>query len=89
MKVNYKEYRRAYRELETKVKNLTSRKMIQIEEMNETDGIIDRVIHVVLSWSGCGGCTLEEAQTFAMAMMEATILIKNFVYEGYEIEYED
>lgn len=89
MKVNYKEYRRAYRELEAKVKNLTSRKMIQIEEMNETDGIIDRVIHVGLNWSGCGGCTSEEAQTFAMAMMEATILLKNFVYEGYEIEYED
>lgn len=88
-KVNYKEFYRAFHQIENQVYEASSKLNAgSVKVYDEIGSYDDFTVRLSINWSCCGAQNVEDAKAFADVLNMAVELVSNFVYNGYEVIYD-
>lgn len=87
-KVYYKEFNRAFREIQEKVAEMSNHLPCGNIALYDDTGIYgDFTANIKINWSCCGAQSVENTMAFAYVLNKAIELVNNFKYKGYEKSY--
>ena len=88
-KVYYKEFNKAFREIQDKVAEMSKHLPCgHIELYDDTGAYGDFTANIKINWSCCGAESVENTMAFTYALNEVIELVNNFKYKGYEKSYK-
>ncbi|WP_294794955.1 hypothetical protein [uncultured Fenollaria sp.] len=82
-KVNYDDYKRELERVREELRQEIGGLDVQIQEISYTS----KVVELGVNWSSIGASKIDETAKFIVEMQKAMELVKNFKYNGCEIEF--
>ena len=88
-KVYYKEFNKAFREIQDKVTEMSKHLSCGHIELYDDTGIDgDFTANIKINWSCCGAQSVENTMAFTYVLNKAIELVNDFKYKGYEKSYD-